>query len=198
MIPKTSSVDEYASHIDSDKRPMFDHLRHLLLDMGFDEQIKWRMPVYSAHGRNAVWLGVFKLSTSLSFFEGNRIDDYLNILINAQEGKTEAMRHWRFSSMVDIDDDHIRAYLTQAIYVAATPIKKSRVKKETVIPVLLMDTLNNDPVLQAAFDTLSSFRQREYCEYIIDAKRVTTKEKRLAKVIPMIKEGLGLNDKYRK
>ena len=39
--------------------------------------------------------------------------------------------------------------------------------------------------------------QREYCDFIADAKREETKLKRLDKVIPMILKSIGLNDKYR-
>ena len=41
-------------------------------------------------------------------------------------------------------------------------------------------------------------KQREYAEYIADAKREETKSKRLEKIIPMILANQGLNDKYRK
>jgi len=198
MIPKTKSVDEYASLIDEDKRPMFDHLRNILIDMGCEEQIKWRMPVYTAHGRNSMWLGSFKLGMSLSFFEGNRIDDYLKVLINVQEGKTEAMRHWRFQALDEINDEHIRSYISQAIDIAANPIKKVKVKKETIIPPLLEKELSKDSTLRAAFESFTPFKQREFCEHISEAKRDATKENRLKKIIPMILGGVGLGDKYRK
>lgn len=198
MIPKTSTVDEYTTHVPSDMRPLFDHLRSILLDMGMDEQIKWRMPVYSAHGRNALWLGSFKLGVSLSFFEGNRIDDYLGVLINAQEGKTEAMRHWRFHKLEEISDDEVRTYITQAIDIAADPIKKVKVKKETIIPPLLAEALAKDTRLEAAFEAFTPFKQREFCEYIESAKRAATKLKRLNKILPMIQTGVGLGDKNRK
>jgi len=198
MIPQTKTVDEYRAHVPEDKLPMFDHLRNVLIDMGFDEQIKWRMPVYSAHGRNAVWLGVFKPAVSLSFFEGNRVDDYLSVLINAQEGKTEAMRHWRFSSLKDIDDDHVRSYLSQSIDISANPIKKVRVKKEVIIPAELKEVLDSDTTLQSAFLQMTPFQQREFCEYVATAKREKTKHDRVNKITSMILRGEGLNDKYRK
>lgn len=198
MIPQTKTVDEYASLVPADKQPMFDHLRNTLLDMGFDEEIKWRMPVYAAHGRNALWLGVIKTAVSLSFFEGNRIDDYLKVLINVQEGKTEAMRHWRFASIDDIDDDHVRSYMSQAIDIADNPIKKVRVKKPVIIPVELELVLKNDDNLFMAFNQMTDFQRREFGEYIANAKRLKTKQDRLVKITAMILRGEGLNDKYRK
>ena len=198
MNPKASSVDEYSTNVSSDMRPLFDHLRNTLLDMGMDEKIKWRMPVYSAHGRNTIWLGSFKLGISLSFFEGNRIDDYLNVLINVQEGKTMAMRHWRFHTIDEINDDHVRTYISQAIDNAADPIKKVKGTKKTIIPSLLKKTLASDPSLRAAFESFTPFKQREFCEHIETAKREGTKHSRLNKIVPMILAGEGLDDKYRK
>ena len=45
---------------------------------------------------------------------------------------------------------------------------------------------------------LTPGRQREYSDYIGDAKRVETKKNRIAKIMPMIKAGIGMNDKYRR
>ncbi|MFN4764445.1 YdeI/OmpD-associated family protein [Gillisia sp. Q332] len=54
-----------------------------------------------------------------------------------------------------------------------------------------------DKDLRNAFSGLSPGKQREYSEYIIEAKRDETKQKRIEKIIPMIKVGMGLNDKYK-
>lgn len=48
-----------------------------------------------------------------------------------------------------------------------------------------------------AFEGLTKGKQRELAEYIESAKRPETKIKHLEKIIPMIIEGVGLNDKYR-
>ncbi len=45
--------------------------------------------------------------------------------------------------------------------------------------------------------TLTPYKQRDYCEYIAEAKQQKTKESRLEKIIPMISKGQGLNDKYK-
>jgi len=39
--------------------------------------------------------------------------------------------------------------------------------------------------------------RREFSDYIADAKRTETKLSRIAKILPMIIAGVGLNDKYR-
>lgn len=40
-------------------------------------------------------------------------------------------------------------------------------------------------------------RQREYSEHILSPKRDDTRQRRIAKVLPMIVAGIGLNDRYR-
>ena len=39
--------------------------------------------------------------------------------------------------------------------------------------------------------------QREYADYVADAKRDDTKLRRIEKIMPMISAGVGLHDKYR-
>ncbi|MBT8304183.1 MAG: YdeI/OmpD-associated family protein, partial [Bacteroidia bacterium] len=65
------------------------------------------------------------------------------------------------------------------------------------IPKELEDILKPNLDLKKCFDALSPYKQREYCEYIGSAKRESTKQTRLDKIIPMILEGKGLNDKYK-
>ena len=48
-----------------------------------------------------------------------------------------------------------------------------------------------------AFDKLSPSCRREYADYIAEAKRPDTKQRRLKKILPMIRGGAKLNDKYR-
>jgi uncharacterized protein YdeI (YjbR/CyaY-like superfamily) len=61
----------------------------------------------------------------------------------------------------------------------------------------LRDALLANTNLNKQFNALAPYKQREYCEYITEAKRQKTKESRLEKIIPMISMGKGWNDKYR-
>ena len=71
-------------------------------------------------------------------------------------------------------------------------------KSGVFIPDLLAAQFKLDEKLEKEFVELSPFKQKEYCNYLVSAKRETTKQSRLEKIIPMIKSGTGLNDKYRK
>ena len=62
----------------------------------------------------------------------------------------------------------------------------------------MKETLNQNNKLFTSFKALTSGRQKEYIEYIDEAKQEKTKISRIEKIKPMIMEGKGLNDKYRK
>ena len=75
-------------------------------------------------------------------------------------------------------------------------VKPTQDKKFT-IPQELQNLLEADERLFEQFVLLSPFKQKEYAEYINTAKRIATKQSRLDKISLMIREGKGLNDKYR-
>jgi uncharacterized protein YdeI (YjbR/CyaY-like superfamily) len=70
--------------------------------------------------------------------------------------------------------------------------------QEISVPAALQESLNASPQLSSAFDKLTPGRQREYVQYIAEAKLEATRAARLEKILPLIVQGCGLNDKYRK
>jgi uncharacterized protein YdeI (YjbR/CyaY-like superfamily) len=173
-------------------------LRALLLDAGFEESIKWGRPSYAFAGRTLIGLAAFKQHFGLWFHQGALLADKAGVLTNAQEGKTQAMRHWRMTSARDIKPALVRAYLkeTKAHEAAGARVaRKSAVAVET--PPELAAALANNRRAKAAFDKLSASCRREYSSYVAEAKQTATKQRRIEKIVPMIVDGVGLNDKYR-
>lgn len=122
-----------------------------------------------------------------------------DLLTNAQEGKTKALRQMRFNDASEINQDLVLAYVKEAIanQKAGKEIKPERKVKAVIIPKELEDYLNNDQDLRLAFEALTPGKQREYCEHIASAKREATKQSLLEKITPMILNGVVLNDKYK-
>jgi len=164
------------------------------------ETIKWGAPVYTFERKNIVGIGAFKSYVGLWFFQGALLNDKKKKLINAQEGKTKALRQWRFNSVKEIEAESktIKQYLKEAILnqKQGKEIKPER-KKLLEIPKELNDFIKKDKKVKESFNSLSLSKQREYAEYISEAKRDETKLKRLFKIAPIILKGKGLNDKYR-
>jgi len=197
-LEKVASIEEYIE-LHPKWSSLLCELRKVLLTTELEENIKWNSPVYSLNGKNVVGLGAFKNHAGIWFFQGVFLDDAQNKLINAQEGKTKALRQWRFESN-DIEDIVlVKSYILEAIenQKLGKEIKVER-NKEFVLPNMLVDLLKENSSFKKCFEKLSLSKQREYAEYISEAKRETTKVTRLEKIIPMIEAGKGLHDKYKK
>ena len=194
----TKTVEEYMQK-HSEWSHILDPLRALLLDSELSETVKWGAPVYTLSDRNVVGLGAFKSYAGLWFFDGSLLTDADQVLVNAQQGRTRGMRQWRFQAEDDVNVTQVRSYITQAMANAKTGkhiVRKAKGAKK--IPRILADALDQNKHLATAFDEFTAGKQREFSEYITMAKKVVTRENRLAKITPMILRGEGLNDRYRK
>ncbi len=176
-------------------------LREILLKSDLEETYKWNFPTYTLDNKNIVAIGKFKNHFGVWFFNGAFLSDPYQVLENAQEGKTMAMRHWKFHNENEIDEKKISQYLSEAIKnqkkgTSLAPIRKKKSTK-LELPDLLIKAFNANPEAKKAFNVLTPYKQKEYVEYMEEAKLEKTKISRLAKILPMILEGKGLNDKYR-
>jgi uncharacterized protein YdeI (YjbR/CyaY-like superfamily) len=173
-------------------------LRSIIAKAGLVEEIKWGTKVYTLRGKNVVSALGFKNYFSLWFYNGVFLSDPYQKLVNAQEGVTKALRHWRFESADEIEEEKILEYIREAIRnEEAGKVWKPKKSIELVIPASLQQRLDSDKTLAAAFEKLTPFKQKEYVEYLESAKREATQQARLEKILPMILDGIGLNDKYR-
>ena len=175
-------------------------LREIVLATHLEETVKWGFPVYTYGRKNVVGLGAFKSYTGLWFFQGGLLADKNKRLMNAQEGKTKAMRQWRFKNVEEIKKNLtlIEAYIKESVgnHKQGRSITPGR-NKPVVIPEELEEQFNVDKVLKEQFDGLSLSKRSDYAEHVAGAKREETRKKRMEKIVPMIKEGVGLHDKYK-
>lgn len=196
-MKKYQSVDHYIESLEQ-WQPEIIRLREILCSTELEETLKWSFPCYTHVGKNVLGIGGFKSYFGLWFFQGTFMDDRDGVLINAQEGKTKGLRQWRMSHKREIKVRQIKTYVQDAMAVAESgkEVKPER-NQPILIHPLLKSALAKNKKAAARFEKMSLGRRREYANYINDAKREETKIKRLSKIIPMITEGGGLNDKYR-
>jgi len=192
------SVDQYIlkhQHWQVEIEP----LRRILLNSELEETMEWNSPVYTVMDKNLIGIAAFKSYFGLWFFQGALLKDREKVLWNAQESKTKVLRQWRFNSIADIDEQLVTQYITESIgnQKQGKTIKPAKPNMNFILPIKLANIMNFDEPLQIAFSELAPFKQKEFAEYITDAKRDTTILTRLEKIKPMIMAGVGLNDKYR-
>lgn len=174
-------------------------LREILTATKLQETVKWGAPTYTINNKNVVGMAAFKSYVGLWFYQGVFLKDEAGVLINATEGMTKALRQWRFTSVEDIDYELILKYVNEAIQnqKEGKELKPDR-NKPVIIPEELKQVLQDDKELEVCFNRFTPGKQREFAEYIASAKQSETRFARVQKVIPLILENTGLNDKFRK
>ena len=196
-MKRYKTVNEYIEASDHWREELV-QLRKVLLSSKLEETVKWGMPCYTLEGKMVVGLGAFKSFVALWFFQGALLSDEKKLLINAQQGRTKAQRQWRFLSNKEINPTLIMSYVEEAIQLQVKGLEIKPVRNKPLnLPPQLEDALSKNEKAHAGFKELTKGKQREYADYVSDAKREETKTKRIEKIIPKIVEGVGLNDQYR-
>ncbi|TDT47459.1 uncharacterized protein YdeI (YjbR/CyaY-like superfamily) [Maribacter spongiicola] len=176
-------------------------LRTLALACGITETYKWNFPTYMVDNKNIIAINKFKNHFGIWFFNGVFLSDPKKVLENAQDGKTMAMRHWKFTTLEGIDKKDITSYIDEAIENQKKGLQlkvEKKPKTKIVIPSQLYITLENNDDIKAAFEKLTYSKQKDFAEYIASAKQEKTKLSRLEKIVPLILVGRGIHDIYRK
>jgi len=192
------TVDEYILNV-AEGREILIVLRGLVGLTELTETVKWGIPVYTINDKNVLGIAAFKSYVGLWFYNGSFLKDEAGVLINASEGVTKALRQWRFTSVDEIDDTLVLKYLHEAIenQKEGKELKSDR-SKPVIIPDELTEVFNEDKQLKTLFNQFTTGRQREFAEFVSSAKQAETRKARVQKIIPLILENKGLNDKYRK
>ena len=118
--------------------------------------------------------------------------------MNAQEGKTKAMRQMRFSQDTVPDLKLVKTYVDEAIDNAKQGKFEKSAQRKLEIPNKLKQLFDEEPEVKLAFDKFNRSDKVDFANYISEAKRNSTKETRLVKIKPMILKGESLNMRYRK
>lgn len=173
-------------------------LHSIIAKTVLQETVKWGSPVFTWNGKNILGTGDFKNYFTIWFFNGVFLKDEKNVLVNAQEGVTKSLRQWRFNSKDKLNEKMILAYIAEAIEIEklGKVIPAATKSKNFQIPEFLKLALEAEN-LSEDFVKFTPGRQYEFVAYIDSAKREETKRARIEKILPLIRDGIGLNDKYR-
>ena len=126
--------------------------REIMLATELTETVKWGTPVYTLNGKHVVGMGAFKSYVGIWFFQGAFLKDPHKKLINAQEGKTKALRQLRFVTNEEVDYELVKEYVTEAIQnqKEGKEIKPDK-KKPLIIPYELNKIFELDQELKGLY-----------------------------------------------
>lgn len=191
MNPK---IDRFLNHRKTWQKEMM-AIREIILDVGLEEELKWRLPCYTFEEKNIVIIQGFKSYCALLFFKGALLKDPKELL--EAPGKSQAARQIRFTNVQEVLKlkSTIKSYLKEAIKIEQAGLKvELKETKDYEVPEEFQKKLNKMPKLKAAFEALTPGRQRGYLHYFSAAKQSKTREARIEKYLQNILDGKGLND----
>lgn len=192
MNPK---VDEFIRKANAWGSEM-EQLRHLALECGLGEELKWKQPCYTYKNKNLLIISAFKDHCVLSFLKGVLLNDAEGLLVKPGEN-SQSVRFFKFTSAKEIDKKAatIKAYIYEAIEVEKAGLKVD-LKESTNLTYSkeLQDTLDKNPQFKAAFEALTPGRQRGYNMHFSAAKQSATRITRIESYTERILNGKGIHD----
>jgi uncharacterized protein YdeI (YjbR/CyaY-like superfamily) len=201
MEPYDERVDAYIARAADFAQPILKHLRQLIHQACPDirETIKWGFPHFEEKGTICSFAS-FKQHCSLTFSKASLMKDEYGIM--ERVGKTAMGQFGQIRSMSDLPADEILTqYLQEARQLneqKAKITKPKAEKKELQIPEYFISALKADPVAFRTFSDFSYSHQKEYVEWVTEAKTEATREKRLITTLEWLAEGKRRMWKYTK
>lgn len=197
MGTRDPRVDAYIARSAEFARPILTHLRDIVHSAcpEVEETLKWNAPHFMYHGMLA-GMSAFKAHCAFGFWRGS--------LVTGGDGgiETQAMGQFgRITSLRDLPPKReIVGYVKKAMQLNEAGVKarprKHPPRPELPVPAELTAALRKHPKARATFEAFSPSHQREYVEWIAEAKTDETRKRRLASALEWMSEGKSRNWKY--
>ena len=196
MVTRDKRVDAYIENAAEFAQPILTELRARVHKSCPDvvETLKWRMPSFEYKGI-LCGMAAFKKHAVFGFWKHN--------LVVADDSKAN-MAMGSFGKLVSLDQLPPKAefarLMKKAVKLNEDGVKvvrnKTAKKKPITMHPALEKALKANPKARAKFAEFAPSKQREYMEWISDAKTEETRERRLADAILWLSQGKPRNWKY--
>ncbi|HTZ33992.1 MAG TPA: YdeI/OmpD-associated family protein [Methylomirabilota bacterium] len=196
-------IDAYIEKAAPFAQPILTHLRKLVHQAcpRITESLKWGMPFFIQQGVILCNMAAFKRHCAFGFW-GKEMQKTLG-----EDGRksSQAMGTLgRITLMKDLPPDKdLLGYLRRAAELVESgqrtkSIDRSakRKPKPVVIPPALGAALKKNRLASKAFAAFPPGKQREYADWITEAKRPETRQQRLTQAVAWIAQGKSRNWKY--
>ena len=192
MSSKDSRIDAYIAKSADFARPILTHLRQLVhvACPGIEETMKWSFPHFGYKGMLCS-MAAFKQHCSFGFWKGE-------LILGQSPGgaRDEGMGHFgRITSVSDLPADKIlTGYLKKAVQLNDAGVRKPnlpkrRTNKELTVPEDLLAALKKNRKALITFENFSYSHKKEYVEWITEAKRDETRQRRLTATLGWLAQG---------
>ena len=204
-MPQTDArVDAYIKRAPAFAQPMLVRIRKAF-HKGCPqvvETIKWGWPAFEHHGLLG-GMAAFKQHVSYGFWRGEDLDDPDGLFPEAGGASVFGAKP---ASLKELPTQAVlaayvrrAAALNEEIAAGTRPKTRRQTPKRRLppkVPADLAEALAADASAKAFFRGLAPSHQREYVEWIVEAKREATRAKRVATTIAWLAEGKRRNWRY--
>jgi uncharacterized protein YdeI (YjbR/CyaY-like superfamily) len=195
-LSREPRIDAYIAKAPPFARPILEKVRervHATVP-AVEEAMKWSAPGFTLDGKILLIMASFKAHAALNFWRGQEIGD----------GSPKAGAMGQFGKLASVDDLPQDAELDELILEAAELSKKAPAPRKTKhepkpAPELHPEfaaALAKAPKAKSVLEGFSPSAQRDYFEWISEAKQDATRQKRIATAIEWLSEGKRRHWKY--
>jgi len=189
-------VDAYIERAQPFARPILAHVRERVHAVCPDaaETLKWSSPSFTLDGKILLMMAAFKAHAALNLWRGQEL--------RGAEASADGMGQFgKLTSLADLPPgDELDAVIRKAAELARTaPAPRKPKHAPRPAPQLHPDfaaALAKAPKARSALDSFPPSAQRDYLDWIAEAKQDWTRQKRIATAIEWLSEGKRKNWKY--
>lgn len=196
-------VDAYIARARPFAQPILEHLRTLVHEgcPGVEETMKWSMPFFLYRDAILGNMSAFKEHCRFGFW-GKEMGAVLREAGMVQESGANSLG--RITGVKDLPADkkmlgwirQAAAFVDSGEHTSPLAARTRVVKAEAEAPPEFATALRKNKKAAAVFDAFTPSCRREYIEWIGEAKRPETREKRIATAVEWIADGKQRNWKY--
>jgi uncharacterized protein YdeI (YjbR/CyaY-like superfamily) len=195
-LSRDPRIDAYIAKAAPFARPILEQVRARVHAVVPDvvETLKWSAPGFTLDGKILLMMASFKQHAALNFWRGQEI--------RGSKASRDAMGQFgKLTSVDDLPSDaQFDELIREAVRLAATAPAPRKTKHEPKpTPLIHPDfaaALKANPKAKAALDGFPPSAQRDYFEWISEAKQDATRAKRIATAIEWLAEGKRRHWKY--
>jgi uncharacterized protein YdeI (YjbR/CyaY-like superfamily) len=194
-------MDTYIAASDEFAKPILTRLRELVHRAcpEVEETMKWGHPNFTHRGMMCV-LAAFKGHCRFGFWKGDLIFGVGKDPGRPGRAVREQLRN--ITCLADLPPDEVlcdcikqAAALNEAGVKSPGPKKRGRTK-DLVVPEFFMVALRKNKKALVAFEAFSYSHKKEYVQWVAEAKREETRQKRMQTTLDWLAKGKSRNWKY--
>jgi uncharacterized protein YdeI (YjbR/CyaY-like superfamily) len=191
-VSREPRIDAYIANAQPFARPILEKVRervHAVVP-DIEEAMKWSTPTYCRDGKIVLGTAAFKQHAVVNFWRGQELGFDTKDGAMGQLGK--------LTSLGDLPEE-LDAMIAKAADLSGAPAPRKTKHAPKPAPQMHPEfaaALAKAPKAKVALDGFSPSAQREYLEWISEAKQDATRQKRIGDAIQWLSEGKRRNWKY--